>query len=56
MLCIGLGTGGAHVAIELAKCGVGRFILVDQDGYQWEMSCDIQVEFRMSVVEGECRS
>ena len=31
VLCIGLGTGGAHAAIELAKCGVGRFILVDPD-------------------------
>lgn len=31
VLCIGVGTGGAHVAIELAKCGVGRFILVDRD-------------------------
>lgn len=30
-LCIGLGTGGAHVAVELAKCGVGRFSLVDRD-------------------------
>lgn len=31
VLCIGVGTGGAHAAIELAKCGVGRFILVDRD-------------------------
>jgi molybdopterin/thiamine biosynthesis adenylyltransferase len=31
VLCIGLGTGGAHVAIELAKCGVGKFSLVDRD-------------------------
>lgn len=31
VLCIGLGTGGAHVVIELAKCGVGRFALVDPD-------------------------
>jgi molybdopterin/thiamine biosynthesis adenylyltransferase len=31
VLCIGLGTGGAHVAIELAKCGVGKFLLVDRD-------------------------
>jgi hypothetical protein len=31
VLCIGLGTGGAHVAVELAKCGVGRFVLVDRD-------------------------
>lgn len=31
VLCIGVGTGGAHAAIELAKCGVGRFILVDHD-------------------------
>lgn len=30
-LCIGLGTGGAFVAVELAKCGVGRFVLVDRD-------------------------
>jgi molybdopterin/thiamine biosynthesis adenylyltransferase len=28
---IGLGTGGAHAAVELAKCGVGRFTLVDRD-------------------------
>ena len=31
VLCVGLGTGGAHAAIELAKCGVGRFVLVDPD-------------------------
>jgi molybdopterin/thiamine biosynthesis adenylyltransferase len=31
VLCIGLGTGGAHAALELAKCGVGRFALVDRD-------------------------
>ncbi|MEQ1929523.1 MAG: ThiF family adenylyltransferase [Parvularculaceae bacterium] len=31
VVCIGLGTGGAHIAIELAKCGVGRFLLVDRD-------------------------
>src|SRR5439155_20202598 len=31
VLLIGLGTGGAHAAIELAKCGVGNFILVDRD-------------------------
>jgi len=31
VLCIGLGTGGAHAAIELAKCGAGRFMLVDRD-------------------------
>ena len=31
VLLIGVGTGGAHAAIELAKCGVGRFILVDRD-------------------------
>jgi len=31
VLLVGLGTGGAHVAIELAKCGVGHFILVDRD-------------------------
>jgi hypothetical protein len=30
-LLIGQGTGGAHAAIELAKSGVGRFILVDRD-------------------------
>lgn len=30
-LIIGLGTGGAHAAIELAKCGVGAFTLVDPD-------------------------
>ena len=26
---VGLGTGGIHVALELAKAGVGRFSLVD---------------------------
>ena len=31
VLCVGLGTGGAHAAIELAKCGVGRLALVDPD-------------------------
>mgnify|MGYP001206222012 FL=1 len=31
VVCIGLGTGGAHIAVELAKCGVGRFLLVDRD-------------------------
>jgi molybdopterin/thiamine biosynthesis adenylyltransferase len=31
VLVVGIGTGGAHAAIELAKCGVGHFILVDRD-------------------------
>jgi molybdopterin/thiamine biosynthesis adenylyltransferase len=31
VLIVGLGTGGSHVAIELAKCGVGRFALIDRD-------------------------
>jgi molybdopterin/thiamine biosynthesis adenylyltransferase len=31
VLVIGLGTGGAQVAVELAKSGVGSFILVDPD-------------------------
>jgi molybdopterin/thiamine biosynthesis adenylyltransferase len=31
VLLVGLGTGGAHVAVELAKSGVGHFILVDRD-------------------------
>jgi molybdopterin/thiamine biosynthesis adenylyltransferase len=31
VLFVGLGTGGAHAALELAKCGVGRFDLVDRD-------------------------
>lgn len=31
VLCVGLGTGGAHAALELAKCGVGHFALVDRD-------------------------
>jgi molybdopterin/thiamine biosynthesis adenylyltransferase len=31
VLFMGLGTGGAYAAIELAKCGVGRFILIDRD-------------------------
>ena len=28
---VGLGSGGSHVAIELAKAGVGNFVLVDFD-------------------------
>lgn len=28
---VGLGSGGAPIAIELAKAGVGRFVLADQD-------------------------
>ena len=28
---VGLGSGGSHVAIELAKAGVGKFVLVDYD-------------------------
>lgn len=31
VVLIGLGTGGGHVAIELAKCGVGNFTLIDRD-------------------------
>jgi molybdopterin/thiamine biosynthesis adenylyltransferase len=31
VLVIGLGTGGAQTAVELAKSGVGNFILVDSD-------------------------
>jgi len=31
VLVIGLGTGGAQVAVELSKSGVGSFILVDPD-------------------------
>lgn len=31
VLIVGLGTGGAYVAVELAKCGVGEFVLVDSD-------------------------
>ncbi len=31
VLLVGLGTGGGHAAIELAKCGVGTFHLVDPD-------------------------
>jgi len=31
VLIIGLGTGGIFVAQELAKCGVGNFIFVDND-------------------------
>jgi len=31
VLVFGVGTGGAHAVLELAKCGVGRFILVDPD-------------------------
>lgn len=28
---IGLGSGGSHIALELAKAGVGKFVLVDFD-------------------------
>ena len=28
---VGLGSGGSHVVIELAKAGVGKFVLVDYD-------------------------
>lgn len=31
VLILGLGTGGIHVALELAKAGVGRFLLMDGD-------------------------
>lgn len=31
VLIIGLGTGGVHIALELAKTGVGKFILIDPD-------------------------
>lgn len=31
VLVIGLGSGGAPIAIELAKAGVGNFILIDHD-------------------------
>jgi len=31
VLLVGLGTGGGHAAVELAKCGVGRFDLIDAD-------------------------
>jgi molybdopterin/thiamine biosynthesis adenylyltransferase len=31
VVLIGLGTGGGHAAIELAKCGVGSFTLIDRD-------------------------
>jgi molybdopterin/thiamine biosynthesis adenylyltransferase len=31
VLCLGVGTGGAHAVVELAKCGVGHFALVDRD-------------------------
>jgi len=31
VLIVGLGTGGITVALELAKAGVGRFVLVDPD-------------------------
>jgi molybdopterin/thiamine biosynthesis adenylyltransferase len=31
VLIVGLGTGGITVALELAKAGVGRFVLVDRD-------------------------
>lgn len=30
-VCVGVGTGGALAVIELAKCGVGRFDLIDPD-------------------------
>lgn len=28
---VGLGSGGSYIALELAKAGVGRFVLVDRD-------------------------
>ncbi len=31
VVLFGLGTGGGHAAVELAKCGVGRFDLIDPD-------------------------
>jgi hypothetical protein len=31
VLVVGLGTGGIGIALELAKAGVGKFILVDHD-------------------------
>jgi len=31
VLILGLGTGGIHVALELAKAGVGRFLMMDGD-------------------------
>lgn len=31
VLILGIGSGGSSIAIELAKAGVGRFILVDHD-------------------------
>jgi molybdopterin/thiamine biosynthesis adenylyltransferase len=31
VVCFGVGTGGAHAVLELAKCGVGRIALVDPD-------------------------
>jgi molybdopterin/thiamine biosynthesis adenylyltransferase len=31
VLIFGLGTGGIHIAINLAKCGVGNFHLIDPD-------------------------
>ena len=31
VLIVGLGTGGIQIAIDLAKCGVGRFHLIDPD-------------------------
>ncbi len=31
VLIVGLGTGGITIALELAKAGVGRFILIDPD-------------------------
>lgn len=33
---VGLGSGGALIAVELAKAGVGRFVLVDQDRIEIE--------------------
>lgn len=31
VLIFGLGTGGIHIAVNLAKCGVGNFHLIDPD-------------------------
>lgn len=50
---IGLGSGGSPIAIDLAKAGVGKFILVDNDRLELanvvRHSCDIKDLGRLKV-------
>ncbi len=43
VLILGLGTGGIQIAINLAKCGVGNFHLVDSDRLEIGNICRHQV-------------